>query len=141
MIRIVDVGARRSDMLCWAIRTDTEDRAPSLDRVEELCCGPEISRELHLTGDGDWWDRCTEHKSREGRDRRNKKECDKKDGGKVIVMVSPSHSPSTLVYNAENCPMVSSSPSAHNVSVLDPNLLQPSSSLALFSSNFSKDSG
>ncbi|KAK0598294.1 hypothetical protein LWI29_033382 [Acer saccharum] len=52
MIRIVDVGARRSDLLCWAIRTDTEDRAPSLDRVEELCCGPEISRELHLTGDG-----------------------------------------------------------------------------------------
>ncbi|KAK1560308.1 hypothetical protein Q3G72_025037 [Acer saccharum] len=59
----------------------------------------------------DWWDIFTERKSREGRDRRNKKECDKKDGGKATVMVSPSHSPSTLVSNAENCPTpVSTSP-------------------------------
>ncbi|TXG48784.1 hypothetical protein EZV62_024659 [Acer yangbiense] len=56
----------------------------------------------------DWWDSFTERKSREGRDRRNKKECDKKDGGNAVVMVSPSHSPSTLVYNAENCPTVDS---------------------------------
>ncbi|KAI9153811.1 hypothetical protein LWI28_016863 [Acer negundo] len=43
-----------------------------------------------------WWDSFTERKSHEGLDRRNKKEVDKKDGGKVASMVSLSHSPSAL---------------------------------------------